>query len=156
MPPISAISYMIPFFRVSIQDARRLSPWLTSTAVSHNTTQALTVKTVASGRLVSYFNKYMQHSHLKLLPPQLRFGSVVSLQNVLPKLLLVFLPLKHHLTRLSWSLIVKFVSFHFQKEWSLRQTTCLDRFKNAFWSIHVRLVSDNFNFHFKSNHISFI
>ena len=70
----------------------------------------------------------------------MRFGSVVSLQNASRKLLLAFLQPKYHLTRLSWSLIVKFVSFHCQKEWSLRQMTWLDHFKNVYWTIHVRLV----------------
>jgi hypothetical protein len=66
---------------------------------------------------------------------QSRFGRVVSLQNASRKLLLAFLQQKYHLTRLSWSLIVKFASFHCHKEWFLHQLTSLDRFKNVYWTI---------------------
>lgn len=70
----------------------------------------------------------------------MKFGIVVSLRNASQKLLLAFLQPKYHPTRLSWSLTVKFVSFHCQKEWSLHQMTWLDRSKNAHWTIYVRLV----------------
>ena len=101
------------------------------------------VKAVALGHLVSYSAINILGSHLNPLSvpsSQLRFGSVVSLQNASQKLLLAFLQPKYHLTRLSWSLIVKFVSFHCQTEWFPRQMTWLDHFKNAYWTIYVRLV----------------